>query len=99
MWGAMREEPPFDVADWQQVEESEIKAEDGELAVIKWGGGSPEGFDDLAAHGPGTYQVRVHVRSRPVRTEDALPDNIHEEVDLEKGLCEEHFIQLWPIEN
>ncbi|MGK5559165.1 hypothetical protein ACSNOI_46970 [Actinomadura kijaniata] len=91
------EAPPPDDTSWEVVEDSEIEASEGELDVIKWGGGVPGDFSDLAYYGPGTYHVRVHTRRRPLQATDLTDsEDVDPATDIEKGLLEEHLIVMWP---
>lgn len=81
------QEPPLDSSEWDHVEESEIQSDNGEIDIVNWGGGTPDGFSGLAEHGPGRYRVRVHVRGRPG---DVAPG------DVENDAYEEHLIEMWP---
>jgi hypothetical protein len=82
---------------WDSSDTSEIFAEDGELYLIKLNGGEPDGSVNLANRGPGGYRVRIHRRAHPLRPGDISPDEgIDPDDDIERGLSEEHLIEIWP---
>jgi hypothetical protein len=67
-----RRRPPVETRGWEQVVEVGYRSGDGVLSIVD---GQGERLPDLAAGGPGSYRVRVHVRGREaVRENYDAPD-------------------------
>ncbi|CAL9645775.1 hypothetical protein [Streptomyces sp. enrichment culture] len=76
--------PPEPASGWEEIAEISCHSPSGDILVAPLMH-DPVDLPNLAAHGPGSYRLRVHARGRD-RAIDLAPD----------GVVEHYLIQSWP---